>query len=381
MVDARTRSTVEHGRRIRAVLSQQQYRPQPLAVAGGAAAGLVRGRARRARAGARCRARAEAAGLARRARRRALAHRRGERRARRRHADRPSWPGVPGAGRRDGRRSLAAMTERLADVELRSQHLRELQDIVGAMRAVAAIRLQEAQARSTARAPMPKSSAPRSPRPCRSCPSRRARPAARTSRRSRGPAVLAEHGFTGAFSDQLAEAAQPTATPQRCSWSAAAAWRLLEERGLGAGLDRRMATHAAPSPTTARLIAGGTLRAVRARRLATVDIVFFRHQGGGRRTLQRAVAAAGRPRAFGRHARPRRRSPIWRRAPWSRAGRGISVRAARPRRHGKLRQRERRPPRDHAVGARQARPAPPGCSGRSRAGCVRSRSPASCSRS
>jgi F-type H+-transporting ATPase subunit alpha len=31
MVDARTRRTIEHGRRIRAVLSQPQYRPQPLA--------------------------------------------------------------------------------------------------------------------------------------------------------------------------------------------------------------------------------------------------------------------------------------------------------------------------------------------------------------
>ena len=32
MVDARTRKTIEHGRRIRAVLSQAQYQPQPLAV-------------------------------------------------------------------------------------------------------------------------------------------------------------------------------------------------------------------------------------------------------------------------------------------------------------------------------------------------------------
>ena len=32
MVDARTRKTIEHGRRIRSVLSQVQYRPQPLAV-------------------------------------------------------------------------------------------------------------------------------------------------------------------------------------------------------------------------------------------------------------------------------------------------------------------------------------------------------------
>ena len=32
MVDARTRKTIEHGRRIRAVLSQEQYQPQPLAL-------------------------------------------------------------------------------------------------------------------------------------------------------------------------------------------------------------------------------------------------------------------------------------------------------------------------------------------------------------
>jgi F-type H+-transporting ATPase subunit alpha len=32
MVDARTRKTIEHGRRIRAILSQEQYQPQPLAL-------------------------------------------------------------------------------------------------------------------------------------------------------------------------------------------------------------------------------------------------------------------------------------------------------------------------------------------------------------
>jgi F-type H+-transporting ATPase subunit alpha len=32
MVDARTRHTIEHGRRIRAVLAQDQYQPQPLAM-------------------------------------------------------------------------------------------------------------------------------------------------------------------------------------------------------------------------------------------------------------------------------------------------------------------------------------------------------------
>jgi F-type H+-transporting ATPase subunit alpha len=32
MLDARTRKTIEHGRRIRAVLSQEQYQPQPLAL-------------------------------------------------------------------------------------------------------------------------------------------------------------------------------------------------------------------------------------------------------------------------------------------------------------------------------------------------------------
>ena len=41
MADARTRKTIEHGRRIRAVLSQPQYRPQSFCVPGDAAAGLV----------------------------------------------------------------------------------------------------------------------------------------------------------------------------------------------------------------------------------------------------------------------------------------------------------------------------------------------------
>jgi F-type H+/Na+-transporting ATPase subunit alpha len=43
MVDARTRRTVEHGRRIRAVLSQGQYQPQPLAVEIALLLGLTEG--------------------------------------------------------------------------------------------------------------------------------------------------------------------------------------------------------------------------------------------------------------------------------------------------------------------------------------------------
>ena len=108
------------------------------------------------------------------------------------------------------------MAERLSDVQARTQSLHELQEIVGAMRAMAAARVQEAQAaldgtRAYAQV-MGDAIAEALPLlPEAPAPGIAAKGAARGI-----VLIMAEHGFTGAFNDQLAEAARP-ATSDRAA--------------------------------------------------------------------------------------------------------------------------------------------------------------------
>ncbi len=178
------------------------------------------------------------------------------------------------------------MAGRLADVELQLHNLRELQDIVGAMRAVAAIRLQEAQAALDGTRAYAEvigaaiaEALPLLPEPPR-------RPAARPGALSGTVLFMAEHGFTGAFNDQLADAL----APDRDAALFVVGGRgrvLLEERGLSPTFTAGMATHVGAVTETARRIASALYERFERGRLATVEILFFRHQGGGRRTLER----------------------------------------------------------------------------------------------
>jgi F-type H+-transporting ATPase subunit gamma len=180
------------------------------------------------------------------------------------------------------------MALRLADVELQLHNLHELQDIVGAMRAVAAIRVQEAQAALDGTRAYAEvigaaiaEALPLLPAPPR-------RPAALPGAPMGTVLFMAEHGFTGAFNDQLADALGGAGERGADLFVVGGRGRaLLEERGLRPAFATDMATHVGAVTDTARRIAGALYQRFERGRLATVEIVFFRHQGGGRRSLER----------------------------------------------------------------------------------------------
>ena len=180
------------------------------------------------------------------------------------------------------------MAERLADVELQLHNLRELRDIVGAMRAVAAIRVQEALAAldgtrayaqvvgdAIARA------LPLLPEPPRL-------PAAGPRAASGVVLFMAEHGFVGAFNEELAQAASSAIGGGAALFVVGSrGLALIEERGLSPAWATGMATHVGTVLATARKIADALYQRLERGRLVAVDILYFRHQGGGRRALER----------------------------------------------------------------------------------------------
>jgi F-type H+-transporting ATPase subunit gamma len=180
------------------------------------------------------------------------------------------------------------MTGRLPEVRARVETLHELQEIVGAMRAVAAARVQEAQvAMDGTRAyaqvvgdalaealPL----LPRTPPP-----------AFGTRGAPRGIVVfMAEHGFTGAFNDQLVDAADCATPGSEALFVIGSRGRLLiEERGLTPAWTANMAIHASAVTDTARRIADELYRRFDRGSLTGVEILYFRDRGGGRRALER----------------------------------------------------------------------------------------------
>jgi F-type H+-transporting ATPase subunit gamma len=189
------------------------------------------------------------------------------------------------------------MAERLTEIELQLHNVHELQDIVGAMRAVAAIRLQEAQAALTGTRAYAEligaaiaDALPLLPFP----PPTVATP---TGAASGTVLFMAEHGFTGAFNDQLADALRDRAEALFVIGSRGLA--LIEERGLSPTFATGMATHVGAVTETARKIAGALSEHYARRRLAFVEILFFRHLGGGRRALERQSLLPVAVEAFG----------------------------------------------------------------------------------
>jgi F-type H+-transporting ATPase subunit gamma len=178
------------------------------------------------------------------------------------------------------------MTERLADVEQRIGSIAELHEIVTAMRLMAASRAQQAEraiggmrayadivgdalARALALLPEPPAGTGRG---------RRVRRAVL--------AFCAEHGFAGAFSRHVLEAAKP-APGETLFVVGTRGTALCRELGLEVAWSLPMATHAATVTTTARLISEEIYRRVGAGTLAEVDIVFVRSEGGGRSRVRR----------------------------------------------------------------------------------------------
>ena len=180
------------------------------------------------------------------------------------------------------------MAERLANVELQLHNLHELRDIVGAMRAVAAIRVQEAVAALDGTRAYAQvvgnaiaQALPLLPEPPRS-------PAAGRRAPSGVVVLMAEHGFVGAFNEELADVASTAIRGGAALFVVGSRGRaLIEERGLSPAWSTDMATHAGTVLDTARKIAAALYQRFERGRLAAVEIRYFRHQGSGRRVLER----------------------------------------------------------------------------------------------
>jgi F-type H+-transporting ATPase subunit gamma len=181
------------------------------------------------------------------------------------------------------------MAERLSDVQARTQSLHELQEIVGAMRVIAAARVQEAEAaldgtRAYAQVIGDAIAEALPLLPETSGPGIAAKAAARGL-----VLFMAEHGFTGAFNDQLADAAHRPATSDRAALFVVGSRGrgLIEERGLTPAWATEMATHASAVTDTARRIADELYRRFEQGGLASVEILYVRDHDGGRRALER----------------------------------------------------------------------------------------------
>jgi F-type H+-transporting ATPase subunit gamma len=181
------------------------------------------------------------------------------------------------------------MAERLSDVQARLQSLHELQEIVGAMRAMAAVRVQEAQAAMEGTRAYAQVIGDAIAEALPLLPDAESRPAAAARAPSGLVLFMSEHGFTGAFNDDLADTARGASGGGDALFVVGSRGRaLIEERGLAPVWATDMATHAGAVTDTARRIAGALYHRFERGGLAAVEIVYFSHRGaGGGRALER----------------------------------------------------------------------------------------------
>lgn len=180
------------------------------------------------------------------------------------------------------------MAERLSDVQARVQSLHELQEIVGAMRAIAAVRVQEAQSGLAGTRDYAQIIGTAIAKALPLLPEPLERPPAHGRAAAGLVLFMGEHGFTGSFNDDLLEAAINSGSEGQALFVLGTRGRsLLEERGLAPAWSLDMATHAGAITDTARRIADVLYARFEGGTLATVETVYFRHQGGGRRSLER----------------------------------------------------------------------------------------------
>jgi F-type H+-transporting ATPase subunit gamma len=192
----------------------------------------------------------------------------------------------------------------LADIQGRIASMDELQDIVGAMRSLAGMRMQEAQnslpgirryAESMATAIGAALTLMPEPRPER-----------RTERDHRAIILcMAEHGFVGGFNERLIDAAQAQLGDRDLLFvlgSRGAA--LVFERGRKAAWTSPMATRLTGVTDIVNRLAGELYRRIARGAISRVEVMFGRYRQGTASTIERrlllpldtAALVAGQPR-------------------------------------------------------------------------------------
>ncbi|WP_435538980.1 F0F1 ATP synthase subunit gamma [Azospirillum sp. ST 5-10] len=172
------------------------------------------------------------------------------------------------------------MTERLNEVEARRASMEELGGVVDAMRALAAVRLQQATAAlggTRAYAGVVGDALARA----LAALAEGAPPPGNGHRTARGLVLFgAEHGFVGAFNDPLAERVAADGAPDVLLAAGSRAAAALEERGLRVDHAFAMATQPAGVTAVARRLADRLYDLTAAGTVRRVDLLYRRRPDG-----------------------------------------------------------------------------------------------------
>ena len=191
---------------------------------------------------------------------------------------------------------------RLTEIQRHIASMSELQDIVGAMRSLAGMRMHEALAAQAGVRRYADSMAAAIGAALHFLP---ARPAAAEAPGRRIALVFAaEHGFVGGFNDRILEAAERASTPRDLLFvmgSRGAAIAL--ERGRKLEWYRPMPSRAAGAPDAARNLAAVLYGRIARGEVSRVDLMFARYRQGSPAAIERRLllpldlkALAGGPR-------------------------------------------------------------------------------------
>ena len=174
----------------------------------------------------------------------------------------------------------------LADIQRHMASMRELTDIVGAMRSLAGMRLQETQQvlRSIRRYRESTAQAVSSALLLMPTPE----PASRTNGSSRTIILCAaEHGFVGSFNERLVESALESNAQLFVLGSRGAG--LASERGQHLAWSRAMPTHVAAVPDSINALTRELYRRIARGEISRVEVVFGRYRQGASTSIERRL--------------------------------------------------------------------------------------------
>jgi F-type H+-transporting ATPase subunit gamma len=176
---------------------------------------------------------------------------------------------------------------RLAEIETKVAAMGELREIVGAMRALASMRMQEAQRALPGIRRYAASVASGIADSLRLVGDE----AAGSGAKDRGSALIlcmAEHGFVGGYNERLVEAVATEAHAEKllfCIGSRGSA--IAAERGLAAAFVHPMATRASAAPSIVQVLSDELYRRIAEGEIARVEVVFASSRRGGAPSIDR----------------------------------------------------------------------------------------------
>jgi F-type H+-transporting ATPase subunit gamma len=177
---------------------------------------------------------------------------------------------------------------RLAQIQRHVASMEELQRIVGAMRAIASMRMQEAVRALSSVRQYGSALAEAVRQALAIAADERARSGEPARRGGRRAIVVftSEHGFVGGFNERLLEAANPSASDTLVIAGSRGA-ALAAEREIPVQSAHAMATHLASVPEVVRRVQDALYPAIAAGETAYAEVVFGRYQRSGATDVQR----------------------------------------------------------------------------------------------